>query len=427
MKTYTPEHKLDVERIELFEATLGPLIDRHLRWQPEESSPTATVNTNDYGYMPLRFTADEQKENGEVSYRPGQEPLNFRLIAGQVLGMDSEHLDFENTVREIDGHADLSDTRVGNVTDGWYRFLIRSGLEKNSVVAMKEISEIAFCTSAHTEDNVPAYTLETMGRVRILEAKYGLKLPAHEEWYRGLWTAEEDAHKEGQNDYGTIRRLTTNMLHKLSKNSQLRVGTAVDTSNITSMGIYTTIQEYSTRLAHKRNAVLFGPVGYRLQEEESQDETRHYDLYGGLIRAAYQDERFTEEVITLFHLQDNSFNMPGLEGIANFGRKAATVARAKIYGIDEEKEAKKMAMKRIGMLEKGTDGSYINPLHISEHAQSLLDSLRSVYDTEIISKVRRGKFILGQTITIPELRKLHKSYVAEKDLPILNNKRIQLL
>jgi hypothetical protein len=418
-KLHSPD--LDVERMELLEQQLGPLIDRHLRWAPREETPFSELSDKEYGYMPKKFS--DTAIDSQISLRPKQEPLDFRLIAGEILGVDSESLAFEDEIRKIDGHGDFPESSRCYRTEGWYRFLIRSGLEEEVVVEMKKESEDAYRLSTNTEDNVPAYELETMGRIRTLEEKYGLVFPAHREWYRGIWIAEEDAHSDGQNDYGRIRRLTTSLLHKASKNSQLRFGTNVDSSKVFLTAIYTTVQEYATKLAHKRNSILFGPVGQQLQEEESQDETRHYDLYGKLVKSAYKDPRFTEEIIDIFDFISGGITMPGEGGIANYAKKAIRIAQTKIYGTEEQHESIKKALQKAGLLEKSS-GKYIDPDHISESSLQKLNSLRQKFDVVLERALRKGKFVLGQTITIDELKDLHKKYASEKDLPQLQNKRI---
>ncbi len=431
---FTPDPGLNPERAEIIEATLGPLIDRHLSWTPTEYSPTEDISDADYGFVPQRFTdsiinpdyrsgSDRSEKyirvSSGASLRPGREPFHFRTIAGSVLGIDPEKLYFEEEVRKMDGHGDFPIDEYDPQTEGWYRHLIREGVEIEDVKSMKKRSEVAEHVSNLTENNLPTYAQDTIAAVRLLERDTGLRLPASSTWFEGIWPAEEDKHSIAQDEYATIRRLNTSREYALARSSQLMAPSAVETDSLVGTLVYVTIQEYATKLSHARNALLFGPVGQAMQIKEAKDETRHYDLYGGVVRGLYENPLTTEEVIYYTKKMDENFDMPGLAGLPNYANHARVIADANIYGYEQHKESFKMAMKRFGMLDKDDDGSYIDPEGVSDLAIEALQRLRKKYDKEHkhrFGKQQIGNFVLGLTLTEQQLRELHRSYEKLKDI-----------
>lgn len=422
----TLNQQLTGESVEVIESVLPKLIERHLQWVPVDESPTASLTAKQYGLMPRGLESGEGAE-----YRPGREPVDFRLIAGKVLGLDPESPRFEDEVRNIDGHFDLNkatDLSLGQYTgradvqmgSGWYSFLTREGMSPEEIKAMKEVSEDSYRLNTLTEDNLPSYVLETMGTVRTVARELGIPTVALDEWFRGLWPAEEDGHKIAMNDYGQIRRLTTTPEHVAGRNSQLRAGTAVHPSGLIEVFCYTPRQEFETKLAHQNDGLLFGPVGGSLLRRISQDETRHEDVYSGVLKALLDNDKLTAHVIKSLKSSYENFFMPGLEGIPNFNKRAINFERARIFGRAEDFESAKHILKKIGILGKFDDGSYAPFNGLDAAAEEDLQWLRDNFDREFEQPERRHEpaFVLGKTITVSELRKLRRTYASQKGLSL---------
>lgn len=431
-EVYLPDPTLDRERLELINSTIGPLIDRHLNWVPVEESPSREIPRRDYGYVPKQFSSpidaapkqtevcdDEASQRiHPVELRPRNEPLDFRFLSGSMLGVDPERTDFEDRVRAVDGFGEL----VTPASNGWYSALLRYGLmSKEQIVAMRNSSAESYRLNSLTEDNDPSYVVNTLGLVLPLAQKAGMDVDALIEWFRGIWPGEEDKHKDSMRDYGTIMRLTTSREHHFGQNSQLRAGISVPTKSLTHVFTYVPRQEFSTRTNHHNNGSTFGPIGHMLQSEMANDETNHYDLYTNVLRALYKDERFTEEVIMIIYQTYPNFDMPGLEGIPLFVRKAAHISNAGIYGKREDFEAARIVLRRIGMFDRkaskeGIKGSYIDPPGLSDQAAEALASLRETYDSGYEEKPPKRSpplFVLGKTVTVTELRNARKRYAEE--------------
>lgn len=418
--------------IEVMEASITPLIDRHNGWIPRNESPSASLNDETYGTMPKKID-DELNFPGPFSLRPKREPIHFERLAGAVLGIDPDSPSFENRVRQVDGHFDLaiatSETpreytgspRVEQ-TDGWYSFLLRSGLSKESVTAMKRVSEEAYVLNTNTEDNLPSYVLETMGAVKAAADKLGIKVPALEEWFRGIWPREENGHLISMNAYGQIRRLTTSEIAAASRNSQLLTGSTAKPGNVINVFCYTPRQEYSTKLAHSRDGLLMGPVGYELTREISIDEARHEQLYTGVLKALLQVPELSSIVIKSLAASYRNFFMPGQDGIPEFTDKAKSLNEAKIYGLFEDFVSAKHVLRKLDLFEKRRDdagtvvGGYIDPAGLDAEAQAELEWLRKKFDKDRQPVFPRttAAFVLGQTITEKELRQLRKQYTNER-------------
>lgn len=416
------EQETALASVEVVEATLPGLIDRHLRWVPQDESPSHALSAKVYGYLPTRFN---QQDAGKPM-RPSREPVDFRLIAGEVLGINPESPYFEDSVRDIDGFNDAIGqdpkhqiTRSnGEKDDGWYSFLFSHGFDETEVVEMQRIAKEFYQLNTLTEDNLPAYVLETMGVVREFAHKWGIKTSALDEWFTGLWPGEEDAHKINMNDYGQIMRYTTSPQHVAGRNSQLRTGTAVRPQDLIEIFCYTPRQEYATKIAHENDSLLMGPAGGSLLKRISQDETRHEDLYTGVLKELVKDSRLSSVVISTLRASYEKFKMPGSDGIPQFRSHSLSFERARVFGIQEDFESAKHILKKLGLLAKDEDGTYKIKLDLDEKASEDLQWLRDNFDKEFEPPNRKSKtaFVLGKTVTKAKLREYQKGYMEHKGL-----------
>ena len=417
--------------IETIEQALPPLIDRHLGWVPRGESPSADISDADYGTMPAKFDEDLIFP-GAVTLRPKREPVHFEKLAGKVLGIDPDSPGFENRIRQVDGHSDFAkplDSSTGQytgdpaieMTNGWYAHLKRGGLTETELLAMKEVSEDAYRLNTLTEDNLPSYVLETMGTVKTVADKMGVKVPALEEWFRGIWPREENAHLISMNAYGQIRRLTTNAEHVAGRNSQLLTGSTASPGDIVKIFCYTPRQEFSTKLAHQRDGFLMGPVGYHLSQEVSIDETRHEDVYTRVLKKLLEVPELASAVVSSLREAYEYFVMPGGDGIPNFWPKAEEFNKANIYGQIEDRKAAKHILKKIGLFDKDEDGTFVEPPGLTLRAQEDLAWLRHKFRKDpkllISSSVRSRDFVLGHTITVEQLREERRKYTHSIGLP----------
>lgn len=430
--------------IHTIEETLPPLIDRHLGWVPRHDSPSATIDDEDYGTMPVHFnTAGTAKLEGPYSLdylRPKREPVHFEELAGRVLGIDPDSPSFENRIRQVDGHFDLVravDLSTGQYTglsdvektNGWYAHLKRGGMTETELLAMKSISEDSFRLNTLTEDNLPSYVLETMLAVKEAADKFGIPVPALDEWFRGIWPREENAHLISMNAYGQIRRITTSAEHAAGRNSQLLTGSAAKPGDIIKVFCYTPRQEYSTKLAHQRDGFLMGPVGYLLTQEISIDETRHEDVYSSVLKSLLEVPELASIVVSSLRGAYEKFIMPGGEGIPRFAERAISFDNAHIYGRVEDRKAAKHVLKKIGLFKTNEAGEFIDPPGLTLEAQEDLAWLRKKFrkDPEhlITSSVRAREFVLGHTITLDQLRTERRKYAESIGLPKIG--RVALL
>jgi hypothetical protein len=417
--------------IVVIENTLAPLIDRHLAWVPLDESASAKISDQDYGTMPAKF--NDILIDSPISIRPKREPVHFEKIASTVLGIDPNSPNFENRVRQVDGHSDLAeavDIRFGNTTgsasqektNGWYSYLLRNGMSLPEVRRMKEVSEDAYRLNTLTEDNLPSYVLETMFAVRTAAKELGVVVPALEEWFRGIWPREEDAHKISMNAYGQIRKITTSELHSAGRNSQLLTGSTERPEGVIEVFCYTPRQEFATKLAHHRDGMLMGPVGYQLTKEISQDETRHEDVYTNVLKALLNEPQLASIVVKTLAASYRNFFMPGQDGIPKFFEHSRDFNEAKIYGLYEDFIAAKHVLRKLGLFDKDENKSYINPAGLDEKAMEDVHWLRKKFDKDRVPVYpsTSALFVLGKTITVEELRKVRRDYMKEMGLVTSN-------
>jgi hypothetical protein len=401
---FVPDLRQEKERLVVVEHALGEggLIDNHLRWKDRGVTPSAELNDRQYGYFPQRF--DTCQDAPRADQRPSREPVDFQYLATEVLG-EPYDADYRHLVE-----------RIIAVDSGWYDYLLENGvLNSRQARAMRDAGDRAYRLDAQTEDNLPAYTSTILGGFVALATRHGLGIPATEEWARGIWTAEEDGHKLSMNEYGKITGITATPLHTAGRTSQLRSGMEIKNRHTIQLYAYVDWQEQSARLAHDRNADLFGPVGYALQERIGQDESRHHYLYHAIIRALYDhaDGCFRDDVIQTLRSVLMEPAMPGSKGIPNYDITSAKIHNSGIFGLEHVHQAARMILKKLNLLDEDA-----TPAGLSDAAHAALGELRAKYGPELPEIRRRhGRFVLGQTVTGRQLAAARRDYAERIGLP----------
>lgn len=392
---FVPNPQAETEKLLVVERALGEngLIDTHLRWVGADESPTSGISTREYGYLPQRFNADN------TGYRPSREPLDFQDMATTVLGLpyDTPYATLAQRIQQVD-------------TD-WFGYLVKaSHLDENQADAMKNAANTAYRLDTLTEDNLPAYVSILFGGLKALADKQGIKIPATEEWSRGIWTAEENGHMLSMNEYGKATGIINTPEHAAGRNSQLRAGIEVELQHVIQLFTYVSWQELSTNIAHLRNGKLFGPVGYELLDHVGKDEARHHYIYQSILAELY--EIFPDDTLqTLEAVLARPF-MPGSKGIPDFVRRAARIHGSAIFGVEHAYEAAQKVLQKLGVLnpEKDRPG-------LSQEAVNARTRLREQYGNQTAPERRRtAKFILDSTIGITELSQARKAFAKEVGL-----------
>lgn len=180
----------------------------------------------------------------------------------------------------------------------------------------------AYRVNLLTEDNLPYYT-------HLLLTHSPEDHPMRE--WTGIWTAEEDNHKLVMNMWANATRALNPHELVLDHQAQLRSGEAPKLPTFSSLIAYTSLQELATAVAHKGVADRLDPerLGPEMLKKIITDEARHYRVYSGLARAAFQAD--PSLMMTSFARELRTFAMPGKEGIPGFERDEQIIAAAGIF------------------------------------------------------------------------------------------------
>lgn len=398
---FVPDLSLEADRLLVIEHAIGEggLIDRHLKWVARGESPTADISggvRGDYGYMPMRFCV-ELEETGEM--RPSREPIDYQHIATSTLGLDYDV-----------NYADLA-RRVAEVDEEWYKFLVDSDLlDSKQAEAMRKAGNEAYKLGAWTEDNLPTYVAEILGGFRALADRVLIKIPALEEWSRGIWSAEEHRHDVGMNEHGKMTGITNSREQVAGSNSQLRAGMEVKMHNAIQLFAYITWQELSTNYAHKRNADLLGPVGFALLSDIKADEARHHYLYLETLKALYK--AFPDDTVRILKDLFTERFMPGSKGVPNFRGRSLGIHASNVFGVEHSFKAARQVLLKLELLDED-----IEVEGLTAEGKIALALLRETYATEMEEKPRNGLFVLGKTATSSALRLVRHQYAKSIGLP----------
>jgi acyl-[acyl-carrier-protein] desaturase len=193
-----------------------------------------------------------------------------------------------------------------------------------SEVPMDAAVRSALYVNLLTEDNLPYY-LNSIDRMFGSDSVWGT-------WVR-RWTAEEGRHSIVIRDYLTVTRsidpvhLERGRMHQMSEGYYDALGTAADGF------VYLALQELATRIAHRNTGkMLDDPVGYEVMARVAVDENLHYLFYKDMVAAALELD--PSGTMCAIERQVRAFEMPGAEGIPDFSRHAAAIAKAGIYDFE---------------------------------------------------------------------------------------------
>ena len=174
-----------------------------------------------------------------------------------------------------------------------------------------------------TEDNLPGYHGAIRGVVGYSDV-----------WRTWLdrWTAEEGRHGIALRDYLTVTRAVDPVV--LEDERMLTMAGGFDSGDRDGLRViaYVAMQELATRVAHRNTGKHSTDPGLdRLLARISTDENLHMVLYRDLFLAALEVDPTAALQALLTEVV--GFAMPGT-GIPGFVRRAAVIARAKIYDLE---------------------------------------------------------------------------------------------
>jgi acyl-[acyl-carrier-protein] desaturase len=173
-----------------------------------------------------------------------------------------------------------------------------------------------------TEDNLPYYTL-------ALDHGFGIGDHIWGEWGR-RWTAEEGRHAIVIRDWVTSTRIIDPVKLERARMSLVSQGWFPGfTKNAAEGMCYVTLQELSTRIAHRNTGqAINDPTGRAILTQVAADENLHFLFYRDLATAAF--EIIPDEMVKGLASTLKTFEMPGT-GVPGFTQHAYDIALARIF------------------------------------------------------------------------------------------------
>jgi acyl-[acyl-carrier-protein] desaturase len=152
----------------------------------------------------------------------------------------------------------------------------------------------------------------------------------------GRWTAEEGRHAIVLRDYLTVTRNIDPIMLERGRMNQLQNGYERPSSSTLRGLAYVTFQELATRISHRNTGRYSNdPVADKIMIRIAADENLHMVFYRDILSAAIKVQpsaavrAIVDEVL--------AFEMPGA-GIPQFLRKAALIAKARIYDLRSHRD-----------------------------------------------------------------------------------------
>jgi len=190
------------------------------------------------------------------------------------------------------------------------------------------VAQTAFEINLLTEDNLPSYH-------RLIYGMFGRGDGAWLNWV-GRWTAEEGRHAIVLRDYLTVTRNIDPIMLERGRMNQLQNGYERPSSSTLRGLAYVTFQELATRISHRNTGRYSNdPVADKIMVRIAADENLHMVFYRDILSAALKVQpsaavrAIVDEVL--------AFEMPGA-GIPQFLRKAALIAKARIYDLRSHRD-----------------------------------------------------------------------------------------
>ncbi|MDQ2796518.1 MAG: acyl-ACP desaturase, partial [Actinomycetota bacterium] len=182
------------------------------------------------------------------------------------------------------------------------------------------VAQTAMTVNLLTEDNLPSYHRE-------IATRFG-RDGAWGEWV-GRWTAEEGRHAIALRDYLVVTRGVDPV--ELENLRMVHMQAGYDSGDKTALQAvaYVSFQELATRVSHRNTGAATGcPLAEQLLTRVASDENLHMVFYRNLVAAAL--DRAPDATMCAIRDEVAGFQMPG-QGMPNFLRNSATIARAGIY------------------------------------------------------------------------------------------------
>jgi len=173
-----------------------------------------------------------------------------------------------------------------------------------------------------TEDNLPAYHRE-LGRA------FGDDEP----WrtWTDRWTAEEGRHAIALRDYLVVTRSVDPVALEQDRMATVSAGFRAPDKDLLRTIAYVSLQELATRISHRNTGRQSGDPGLdALLSRIATDENLHMVFYRDLVSAALEVD--PASMLEALAVELATFAMPGA-GAPQFRRRAAAVARARIYDL----------------------------------------------------------------------------------------------
>ncbi len=261
----------------------------------------------------------------------------YRLEPGQELSPE-ESLDLDRMLlHELEDEAGRLYDRHASVAVEWFPhdyipYRLGRDFDKEPWTPdqprLTGVAQTAFEINLLTEDNLPSYH-------RLIYGMFGRGDGAWLNWV-GRWTAEEGRHAIVLRDYLTVTRNIDPIMLERGRMNQLQNGYERPSSSTLRGLAYVTFQELATRISHRNTGRYSNdPVADKIMIRIAADENLHMVFYRDILAAAIKVQpsaavrAIVDEVL--------AFEMPGA-GIPNFLRKAALIAKARIYDLRSHRD-----------------------------------------------------------------------------------------
>lgn len=261
----------------------------------------------------------------------------FRLEPGQELSPEASLELDRRLLHELEGEAGRLYDRHASVAVEWFPhdyipYRLGRDFDKEPWTPdqprLTGVAQTAFEINLLTEDNLPSYH-------RLIYGMFGRGDGAWLNWV-GRWTAEEGRHAIVLRDYLTVTRNIDPIMLERGRMNQLQNGYERPSSSTLRGLAYVTFQELATRISHRNTGRYSNdPVADKIMIRIAADENLHMVFYRDILSAALKVQpsaavrAIVDEVL--------AFEMPGA-GIPNFLRKAALIAKARIYDLRSHRD-----------------------------------------------------------------------------------------
>ncbi len=261
----------------------------------------------------------------------------FRLEPGQELSPEASLELDRQLLHELEGEAGRLYDRHASVAVEWFPhdyipYRLGRDFDKEPWTPdqprLTGVAQTAFEINLLTEDNLPSYH-------RLIYGMFGRGDGAWLNWV-GRWTAEEGRHAIVLRDYLTVTRNIDPIMLERGRMNQLQNGYERPSSSTLRGLAYVTFQELATRISHRNTGRYSNdPVADKIMIRIAADENLHMVFYRDILSAALKVQpsaavrAIVDEVL--------AFEMPGA-GIPQFLRKAALIAKARIYDLRSHRD-----------------------------------------------------------------------------------------